>query len=242
MSSRRGRRKKSRRANAAAERAAASFGNAIRAFFADHKTKRGTRGAAAWRGDAPLLGLAWPNNSDPTKDEPEVVPGSLAANWAERPVSEIDGHDIYTVVDDARRNGIPGLDRHNPGVSEARGRKLHAALSVLFFCPLQHRKVGAQSLYRRMASGRAARPRTGTERGGDQVLLARGRKTSRPLRPGRAAIAADRRAAERSHPGAPRRVVGRRFNMDHSEYADEEPPTPSRTANAVGENHYRLRR
>ena len=32
-----------------------------------------------------------------------------------RPVAEIDGHDIHGVVDEARRLGVPGLDRRTDG-------------------------------------------------------------------------------------------------------------------------------
>lgn len=131
---------KSRRATATAERAASSFGVAVREFFADHKTKQLTR-PRRWRGDARLLGLDYPPDADPAKVDPEMISGGLAATWAERPVFEIDGHDIHAVVDDARRNGIPGLKRSNLGNSEARGRKMHAALSVVFRYLLQHRKV-----------------------------------------------------------------------------------------------------
>lgn len=73
--------------------------------------------------------------------EPTVIPGGLAATWATRAVAEIDGNDIHSVVADARKNGIPGLTRNNMGTSEARGRKMHAALSVLFRWLLQHRRV-----------------------------------------------------------------------------------------------------
>ena len=70
-----------------------------------------------------------------------MIKGGLAATWADKPVAEIDGHDIHTVVDEARRHGIPGLARRNSGASEARGRKMHAALSVLFRWLLQRRRV-----------------------------------------------------------------------------------------------------
>ena len=152
---------KSRAQTADAERAANSFGAAVSKFFADYKTKRGSR-PRRWRGDARLLGLRWPSDADPAKAEPEVIAGSLAATWADRPVSEIDAHDVYAVVDDARRNGIPGLRRHNVGVSDARGRKMHAALSVLFKYLLAHRRVASNPTMG-VASRRAALSRPGVE-------------------------------------------------------------------------------
>jgi integrase len=70
-----------------------------------------------------------------------VIAGSLAATWADRDVREIDRHDIHTLVDEARRHGIPGLPRRNGGTSASRGRKMHAALSGLFRWLLQQRRV-----------------------------------------------------------------------------------------------------
>jgi integrase len=131
---------KRRRQLAAEERNASGFATAVRDFFVDHKTKWHTR-PRRWRGDARLLGLAYPPGCDPADTEPEVIAGSLAATWTERDVREIDAHDVHTVVDEARRHGIPGLPRRNGGTSESRGRKMHAALSGLFRWLLQGRKV-----------------------------------------------------------------------------------------------------
>jgi site-specific recombinase XerC len=58
-------------------------------------------------------------------------------------VAEISDDDIYAVVDEARRRGIPGLARRNKGTSDARGRKMHSALRALFRWLLRHRKVRA---------------------------------------------------------------------------------------------------
>jgi integrase len=130
---------KARAASASAVRSASGFGRAARDFFADYKTQRLTR-VRRWSENARTLGLDYPADADPAKTEPDIIPGGLAATWADRPVAEIDGHDIHATVDDARRNGIPGLPR-KPGVSETRGRRMHSALSNLFRYLLQHRKV-----------------------------------------------------------------------------------------------------
>jgi integrase len=44
----------------------------------------------------------------------------------------IDEADIITTVETARKHGIPGLERHNDGISENRGRNVYAVLSILF--------------------------------------------------------------------------------------------------------------
>jgi integrase len=126
---------------AAASRGASSFTVAAREFFADYKIKRWGLRPRGWRDDARLLGLLYPPDCDPATTEPEVIRGSLADTWANKGVAEITDDDVYAVVDQARRHGIPGLPRHNKGTSDARGRKMHAALSVLFRWLLRHRKV-----------------------------------------------------------------------------------------------------
>jgi integrase len=133
--------RKHRKRAAAFQNATNSFGAAVREFFVDHKTRKWFTRPRRWGGDARLLGLDWPRGCDPAATEPRVIPGGLAATWADKPVADIDGHDIHAIVDEARKFGIPGLPRHNQGVSEARGRKMHSALSVLFRWLLQRRRV-----------------------------------------------------------------------------------------------------
>ena len=86
-------------------------------------------------------GLRYPLGSDPATAEPEVIKGGLADTWDAKPVAEIDANDIHVIVTDARKRGIPGLGRRNDGVSETRGRRLHAALSVLFRWLVRQRKI-----------------------------------------------------------------------------------------------------
>jgi integrase len=133
---------KRRRRAAAEERRANGFAATLRAFFTDHKTKWHAR-PRHWRDDARLLGLDYGPDCDPATTEPEVIKGSLAETWAGRDVREIDGHDLHTVVDEARRHGVPGLARRNGGTSESRGRKMHSALSVFFRWLLRQRRVAS---------------------------------------------------------------------------------------------------
>ena len=134
---------------------------AAREFFADYKVKRWGARPRRWRDDARLLGLRYPPDCDPATAEPEVMRGGLADTWAAKPVADITDDDVYAVVDDARRNGIPGLGRNNKGASDARGRKLHSALSVLFRWLLRHRKCAA---IRATGSSAPARPRRASAR------------------------------------------------------------------------------
>jgi hypothetical protein len=68
-----------------------------------------------WQETGRLLGLAYG-----TGDEPEVIKGGLVERWGEKPLASIDGHDVWVVIDEARRIGIPGLRVRNAGISEPR--------------------------------------------------------------------------------------------------------------------------
>jgi integrase len=129
-----------RQRTAAEDRAANTFGACAREFFIEYKTKHKTR-PRCWRADALALGLKYPLGADPATVEPEAIKGGLAATWDAKPVAEIDGKDVHVVIDDARKRGVPGLGRRSDGVSETRGRRMHAALSVLFRWLVKQRKI-----------------------------------------------------------------------------------------------------
>jgi integrase len=131
---------KLRRRAVAKDLAENTFTAAAQEFFRDYKTKWGTR-PRRWRGEAAMLGLRWPIDGDPATAEPQVIRGGLADRWRSKPLASIDNHDIHAVVDEARKLGIPGLARKNDGISDARGRKVHAALSVLFRWAVRQRRV-----------------------------------------------------------------------------------------------------
>src|SRR4029453_13414910 len=97
-----------------------TFAAAARAYVEDHAKPKQRR----WAETARLLGMQ--------PDSLEPIAGGLAERWGEKPVGEIDGHDIRCAVDEARRQGVPGLKARNKGTSEARERALPPALSRLF--------------------------------------------------------------------------------------------------------------
>ena len=122
-----------RRRHAEREHATATaFGALIRQFVDEHAKPNVRR----WEEIARVLGLHYPREG-----EPVVARDGLAERWADKPVSAIDGHDVYGVVDEARRHGIPGLDRRNEEASDARGRKVARALSRFFSWCVEHRKL-----------------------------------------------------------------------------------------------------
>jgi integrase len=120
---------RARKRAVAVDRAANTFGSCAHEFFATYKTKHKQR-PRRWREDAALLGLQYPVGSNPATTEPEVIKGGLADIWRDKPVADIDGHDIHGAVVEARKLGRDG-----------RARKLHVTLSAMFRWLLQQRRV-----------------------------------------------------------------------------------------------------
>ena len=127
---------KQRQRVAIRERSANTFGAAARDFVAEHARRKTRR----WRDTAKLLGLSYPADDG---SEPIKAKGGLAARWADKPVADIDGHDIHAVIDEARRHGVPGMNRRTEGISDARGRLLARALSKMFSWLVAHRRIGS---------------------------------------------------------------------------------------------------
>jgi integrase len=118
------------------ERAANKFAAAVFDFCKDHKPNRNHR-LKHWRYTARVLGLDYPRDGG----KPSIIKGGLADKWADKPLAAIDDHDIHVVVKEARDHGIPGISRRNKGKSDARGRTMLSALSLLFKWLLSERRV-----------------------------------------------------------------------------------------------------
>jgi integrase len=116
------------------DRDANTFAAAVRAYITEHARTR-TRN---WRATAQLLGLHYGDD-----DKPETIKNGLVERWGDRPVASIDEHDIWGVIDEARRVGVPGIAIRNDGISEARARALFVALSSWFGWLRRHRRVTA---------------------------------------------------------------------------------------------------
>jgi integrase len=106
------------------EGAANTFAAAVMEFV-EHHAKPKTR---RWRTSARMLGLRYaPDGSGPT-----VIKGGLAERWSDRPITKIHPQDIWAVVDEARRLGVPGLERRAIGRTDPLGRVMLACLSSFF--------------------------------------------------------------------------------------------------------------
>jgi len=106
----------------AVERSANTFATAARRFIEEYAKPNQRR----WIETARLLGF------EPDGDELVPRKGGFSYRWAERPITSIDGDDIWSAIDDARRHGVPGSQPRNPKPSEARARAVAAALSGMF--------------------------------------------------------------------------------------------------------------
>ena len=82
-----------------------------------------------------MLGLRRSN------DEWQVIRGGLADRWRDRPVTEITTDNVWAVVDEAKRQGVPGLDVRVKGVRNSRARRMLSALSTFFRWCKRERKI-----------------------------------------------------------------------------------------------------
>jgi integrase len=112
---------------------ASTFAVLARQFIEEH----GKPNVRRWREVARVLGLDYPLDGG----EPTETAGGLVQRWVNKPVGEIDGHDIYQVIDEARRYGMPGRERRTKGLSDPRGRSMARTVSKLFAWLVEHRKV-----------------------------------------------------------------------------------------------------
>ena len=108
-----------------------TFAGAAKSFIEQYASKKTRR----WQQQARLLGLK------PTTAGLEIIRGGLADRWRDRPIVDIDGHDIYSVVEETRQRGTPGLERRSDGPTEAQARVMLACLSKMFSWLTQHRRI-----------------------------------------------------------------------------------------------------
>jgi integrase len=103
--------------------------------FIDEYARPSTR---RWKETAHILGLNYGEDGKPIR-----MKGGLAESWGDKEITTITSDEVYHVVDDAKRHGIPGLPRRTKGISDSRGRAVARTLSKMFGWALQHRKIKA---------------------------------------------------------------------------------------------------
>lgn len=111
-----------------------NFESSAKRYVEEHARKR-LRG---WRDRARRLGLSYSPSGD---EPPDQIKGGLAERWAERTLRDIDSHDIWNVVEEAKRFGAPGLTVRSEVQSESRARHLRSTLSALFSWAQRQRMV-----------------------------------------------------------------------------------------------------
>ena len=182
----------------AEENAANTFGTLAPQFIAKHAQKKTRR----WPETARLLGLRYPKTGG---DKFEVIRGGLCERWADKPVREIDGADIWAVVDETKRLGVPGLEQRNEGELEPRARAMISALSVFFGWLKKNRKVETNPCAGvDRPDAPETRDRVLSER--NRKVLARLRQGRRAVRPGAKGFAFDRLPPRRGDGHAARRA------------------------------------
>jgi len=102
--------------------------------FVEQHVRPNTR---RWESQARLLGLRPKGEGQGL----ELVPNGLANRWRARQVVEIDGDDIFAIVEETRHKGVPGLKRRNKKPSEPRARTMFATLSKMFSWLVQKRRA-----------------------------------------------------------------------------------------------------
>jgi hypothetical protein len=106
------------------------------ADYAEHiqRTRR------EWKVTTATLGLK------PDEDRLRPTKGGLCDRWRDKPVTSLTEDDLFAVIDEAKRKGVPGLGRRVRGPNESRARAMHAALSSLFTWLKENRRIKANPL------------------------------------------------------------------------------------------------
>jgi integrase len=117
------------------ENSANTFAIGARDFIDEHTVRKTGKKPRRWRENARMLGL------DYSSDEPTIIRGSIADRWRDKPAPEITADDIYLLIQEARRHGVPGMAKKGKAPSDARGRHLAAVLSSLFKWLKAHRRI-----------------------------------------------------------------------------------------------------
>jgi integrase len=119
--------------------AANTFAAAARQFAAEYTWK--DRKPRDWSETARHLGLRYPTPDGDAPDR-DVIEGGLVDRWRDKPIADVTPHDVYSVIDEARRLGTPGLERRRAkGLSDSRARKMAHTLSSLFGWLVAHRRI-----------------------------------------------------------------------------------------------------
>lgn len=112
-----------------------NFAAGARDFVDEHVVRKTGEKPRRWKESARMLGL------DYSGEEPAVIKGSICDRWRDIPVPEITADDLYLLVQEARRRGVPGMAKRGSTPSDARGRHLAAVLSSLFKWLKAHRRI-----------------------------------------------------------------------------------------------------
>jgi integrase len=103
--------------------------------FVDEYARPQTR---RWQETARMLGLDYKDVDNPVR-----FAGGLADRWQDKDITTITSDDVYRIIDETKRRGVPGLPCRTKGISNSRGRAMARTLSRFFSWCLEHRKIKA---------------------------------------------------------------------------------------------------
>src|SRR5258708_37157038 len=98
-------------------------GTAAIDFMREHKVRKTGERPRRWREIARTLGLDYAAPGSPEKGEPAYVKGGLAGRWKDKPIGDVTGGDVHSVIMESRRGGIPAMVARNAGTSQPRARR-----------------------------------------------------------------------------------------------------------------------
>ena len=127
---------KHRQRAAIVERTVNSFTAAAQSYIDEHARPKPVR---HWREIARVLGLVYAADGSVT-----LARGGLAERWSDRAIGDIDAADLHTVIEEAKRAGIPGTAARVAGASESRARVLARALSGMFTWLADNRRIATK--------------------------------------------------------------------------------------------------
>src|SRR5262249_55982745 len=115
---------------AAVERAGSTFGPHAESFCLEYRSPKKNRRPRRWSEVTACIGFTFKEedgNATVTLNK-----GSLADRWHDKPLADITEDDLFLVVREAKRHGIPGILLRVKGSSETRARRMCDALGSFF--------------------------------------------------------------------------------------------------------------
>jgi integrase len=114
-----------------------TFGSAVLRFIEEHAKKHNR----TWAATARMLGIVY-------SPKPTILPGSLCDVWGSRPLSDITDDDLFRLLEQCEKRGVPGWVSRRKGESPAVASLMHATLNKFFRWSIGRRLLRASPIER----------------------------------------------------------------------------------------------